>query len=71
VPFSQTLQLMLCAKQHVWEFLMNEGVVDRPVELWSELELSLLLRHFYDCALYHTAVGYENAGVTVHAGAAA
>jgi hypothetical protein len=33
--------------------------MDRPVEVYGELEMLQLLDHFFDRAIYYAAVGYE------------
>jgi hypothetical protein len=48
-------------KEQLWEFLGREGWVDRPVELFGELELIHLMDQFYDRAVYYAAEGYEQA----------
>jgi len=46
-------------KENLWEFLKNEKVEDRPVEVFGELEMLQLLDRFFDRAVYYAAVGYE------------
>jgi hypothetical protein len=36
-------------------------VLERPVEVFGELEMLQLLNHFFDRAIYYAAVGYERA----------
>lgn len=59
VRLSQLTWGILMVKEHLWEFLRREGLVDRPIELLSELELLSLLDQFFDRAVYHATVGYE------------
>lgn len=59
VRLSQMIWAIIGVKEHLWEFLKREGLVDRPVELLSELELFALLDQFFDRAIYHATVGYE------------
>jgi len=59
VRLSQMIWAIIGVKEHLWEFLKREGLVDRPVELLSELELLALLDQFFDRAIYHATVGYE------------
>ncbi|HXZ27682.1 MAG TPA: hypothetical protein VEG08_06745 [Terriglobales bacterium] len=59
VRLSQMIWAIIGVKEHLWEFLKREGLVDRPVELLSELELFSLLDQFFDRAIYHATVGYE------------
>lgn len=64
VPFSQFLCAMTLTRDHLWEFLMLHGLVDRTVELYQELELRQALDSFFDRATYYAAVGYESYGET-------
>lgn len=61
VPLSTMVYALLASKEHLWEYLRHEGLADRHVELFQELELLLLVEQFYDRALYYAAHGYEQA----------
>jgi hypothetical protein len=41
--------------------------MDRPVEVFGELEMLQLLDHFFDRAIYYAAVGYEKAHMEMQA----
>jgi hypothetical protein len=68
VPFSEVFWGMCATKQHLWDYLQREGLLDGPVELWGEMELLHSLERFFDSALYFAAIGYERAGVEEEAG---
>ena len=73
VPFSQLLFAIQSTKEHLWEFLRQEGLLD-PEDLIAEMELLQSVDLFFDRALYYAALGYEkeNAGrLPYHAGARA
>jgi hypothetical protein len=59
VPFSQVAWVIVLVKDNLWEFLRKESTLDRPVEVYGELEMLQLLDHFFDRAIYYAAVGYE------------
>lgn len=61
VPLSQLSMTIILTKENLWEFLKKESVLDRPVEVFGELELLQLLEQFFDRAIYYAAVGYEQA----------
>ena len=61
VPFSQVAMVIGLTKENLWEFLKKESVIDRPVEVFGELELLQMLEQFFDHAVYWAAVGYERA----------
>jgi hypothetical protein len=61
VPLSQLTMTIILTKENLWDFLKKESVLDRPVEVFGELELLQLLEQFFDRAIYYAAVGYERA----------
>ena len=60
VPFSQLLFAIHATKEHLWEYLRQEGLLE-PEDLIGEMELLHAIERFFDRALYFTAVGYESA----------
>jgi hypothetical protein len=74
VPFSQVARTIALTKENLWEFLKKESPMDRPVDVFGELELLQLLEQFFDHAIYYAALGYERevaAGAAETAGAKA
>ena len=61
VPLSHLISSLVLTKDTLWEFLLREAGVERPVEVFGELELLQLLDQFFDRAIYYAAVGYERA----------
>jgi hypothetical protein len=61
VPLSQLTMTIILTKENLWEFLKKESVLDRPVEVFGELELLQLLEQFFDRAIFYASVGYERA----------
>lgn len=61
VPFSQVASVIFLTKENLWEFLKKESAIDRPVDVFGELEMLQLLEQFFDHAVYYAAVGYERA----------
>jgi hypothetical protein len=59
VPLSQLNWVIVLTKENLWEFLKKEAVMDRPTEVFGELEMLQLLDQFFDRAVYYGAVGYE------------
>lgn len=57
VPFSQFLYAIHTTKEHLWEFLRQEGL--EPKELFAEMDLLHSMERFFDRALYFAAIGYE------------
>lgn len=63
VPLSELIWVIALTKENLWEFLKKETVLDRPVEVFSEMEMLQLLEQFFDRATYYAAQGYERACV--------
>ena len=61
VPLSQLLFAIVLTRDHLWEYLKHEAGVEKPVEVFGELEMLQLLEQFFDRASYYAAVGYERA----------
>ena len=59
VALSQLVRTIIQTKENLWDFLRRESVLDRPVEIFGELELLQLLEQFFERAIYYAAVGYE------------
>jgi hypothetical protein len=52
---------IMLTKEHLWEFLEREGIHGSAHEIFGELELLRSLDQFFDRAVYHATVGYEQA----------
>jgi len=61
VPFSAFLWAVSATKDCLWEFLQGEGLLEKPVEFFDEMELFHSLERFFDRVLYFAAIGYESA----------
>ena len=59
VPLSELIWAIILTKKNLWDFLKQEAVLDRPVEIAGELEVEELVDQFFDRAIYYAAVGYE------------
>ena len=59
VPLSQLAWAIILTKDNLWEFLRRESVLERPVEVFGELEMLQMLNRFFDRAIYYAAIGYE------------
>ena len=61
VPLSQVVWTIIQTKENLWDFLKREAVLDRPVEIFGELELLQMLEQFFERAIYYATIGYEQA----------
>jgi len=59
VPFSQLLFAIQATKEHLWEYVRQEELLERE-DLIGEMELLQAVERFFDRALYFISVGYEN-----------
>jgi hypothetical protein len=61
VPMSEVIWVIVLTKENLWEFIKKEAVLERPVEVFGELEMLQLLEQFFDRAIYYASIGYEMA----------
>jgi len=66
VPLSQVIWTIDLTKENLWDFLKSEAVLERPTEVFGELEMLQLIGQFFDRAIFYAAIGYERA-VAPHA----
>jgi hypothetical protein len=59
VPLSEVIWVIVLTKENLWDFIKKESVLERPVEVFGELEMLQLLEQFFDRAIYYASVGYE------------
>ena len=59
VLLSQLIWAILLVKDNLFDFLNREAAIERPTEVFGELEILQLLDQFFDQAVYYAAVGYE------------
>jgi hypothetical protein len=59
VPMSEVIWVIVLTKENLWEFIKKEAVLERPVEVFGELEMLQLLEQFFDRAIYYASIGYE------------
>lgn len=64
VPISELIWTIVLTKENLWEFLKKESLLERPAEIFSELEMLQLLEQFFERATYYAAVGHERAQVS-------
>ena len=61
VRFSQLVWVIVLTKENLWEYLKREAGMERPTEVFGELEMLQLLDQFFDRAIFYAAMGYERA----------
>ena len=61
VPLSQLVWVIVLTKENLWSYLRHEANLERPTEVFGELEMLQLLDQFFDRAILYASIGYENA----------
>lgn len=61
VRLPQLVWALVISRNHLWHFLQRECFVDNIVEVFGELEVLQMLNQFFDRAMYHSILGYEEA----------
>lgn len=61
VPLSQLVWGIVLTKENLCEFIKKETTLERPVEVFGEMEMLEWLDQFFDRAIYYAAMGYERA----------
>jgi len=59
VLLSQLIWAILLVKDNLFDFLNREAAIERPSEVFGELEVLQLLDQFFERAVYYAAVGHE------------
>ena len=61
IPISQLVWTIMLVKENLFEYIGAKGVMERPAEVFGELEILQLLEQFFDRAVYYAALGHERA----------
>ena len=67
VPSSQVSWTICLVKENLWDYLKQESVIERPAEIFGELEMLEMLDQFFDRAIYYAALGHERARTAMEA----
>jgi hypothetical protein len=62
VPLADLVWAILLTKEHLWQFLEQQGFLRSPLELYGELEVLRLLGQFFDRSVCYAIEGYQRAG---------
>lgn len=65
IRLPQFIWALMLTRDHLLHFLRHEAFADNVVALYGELELHQLLDQFYDRAVYHAIIGYEETSTKV------
>ena len=67
VPLSQVVWMICLVRENLWEYLQKHAELERPAEIFGQLELLEMLDRFFHLAIYYASLGHErsSAGYTV------
>jgi len=66
VRFSHLYWAVIVIKEHLYEFLLREGVTETPLDLHAGFELMRLIEQFFERAILYMALEYEQGGAMPH-----
>jgi hypothetical protein len=59
VPASQVIWMICLVRENLWNYLQEHAKLERPAEIFAEVELQEMLDQFFDHAIYYAALGHE------------
>jgi len=61
VPASQLVWMICLVRENLWDYLQKHAELDKPAEIFGEMELLELLDQFFNRAIYYAMLGHERA----------
>ena len=61
VPASQVVWMICLVRENLWDYLEKYAELDKPAEIFGEVELLEMLDQFFNRAIYYTTLGHERA----------
>ncbi|MGA2904567.1 MAG: hypothetical protein ABSD98_12090 [Candidatus Korobacteraceae bacterium] len=61
VPVSQVVWMICLVRENLWDYLQKHAQLERPAEIFGELELLEMLDQFFHLTIYYAALGHERA----------
>jgi 8-oxo-dGTP diphosphatase len=58
---SEVISALSLTKKHIWEFALSQGMWQKPIDIYTTLELNRRIVIFFDRAAFYTVQGYETA----------
>lgn len=59
VPASQVVWMICLVRENLWDYLQKHAQLERPSEIFGEVELLELLDQFFNRAIYFATLGHE------------
>jgi hypothetical protein len=60
-PLHEVIQATVATKRHIWDTIIEKGIMRTPKELDTAVDFITYLNRFFDMAMYYTALGYYRA----------
>ncbi|HZD32327.1 MAG TPA: hypothetical protein VE779_11770 [Candidatus Angelobacter sp.] len=61
VPASQVVWMICLVRENLWDYLQKHAELEKPAEIFGEVELLEMLDQFINRAVYYAALGHERA----------
>jgi len=61
VPISQVVWMICLVRENLWDYMQKHAELERPAEIFGEMELLEMLEKFFSLAIYYAALGHERA----------
>ena len=56
---SEVLSALSLSRKNIWEFALDQGMWNKPIDIFMAIELERRIMLFFDKAAYHIAKGFE------------
>ena len=57
-PLHEIIQALVTTKRHIWDTVLDKGIMSTTKELDSAVDFITFLNRFFDMAIYYTTLGY-------------
>ncbi len=57
-PLHEIIQALVATKRHIWDTILEKGIMRTTRELDSTVDFITHLNRFFDMAIYYTTLGY-------------
>jgi hypothetical protein len=61
VPASQVVWMICLVRENLWDYLQKHAELEKPAEIFGEVELLEMLDQFFNRAIYYATLGHERA----------
>ena len=61
VPASQVVWMIWLVRENLWDYLQKYAELEKPAEIFGEVELLEMLDQFFNRAIYYATLGHERA----------